>query len=133
MHQFKSLPWKTLINTAVITLGISTGLDYGLTLVLPSASQVQIGSLFSSPLGLLFSSIVDMAIGILGVVILEKLMGSRTSIRLPSLWGLILCLLLALVLKLFFPIPGIFLDQTHRISIVGILLGVFAKGQRYWR
>lgn len=133
MHQFKSLPWQVLINAALITLGLTTGLDYGLTLILPLASQAQILSMFGPPLGLLFSTAVDMVIGIVGVMVLEKLMSPRPSIYLSTLWALILCLLLALVLRSFIPIPGILLSQLHQISIVGILMGVFGKGQRYWR
>lgn len=121
------------MNTAVITLGLATGLDYGLTLLLPPASRIQIGSMFSSPLGLLYAAAVDAVIGILGVVVLEKLMGPRPSIYVSTLWALILCLLMALVVKSLIPIPGIFLSQLHQISIVGLLVGVFGKSQRYWR
>ncbi|WP_299408508.1 hypothetical protein [Acaryochloris sp. IP29b_bin.148] len=133
MHQFKYLPWPMLSQTALITLGLATGMDYGLTLILPPASQDQILSLFGPPFGLLFSSVVDMVLGIVGVLVLEKLMGPRSSIYLATLWGLILCLLLALILRSFIPIPGLLLSQSHQISIVGVLVGVFVKSQRYWR
>lgn len=133
MYQFKLLPWQQLINASVITLVLVTGLDYGLTLILPAASQVQIGSMFGPPWGLLFSAVIDMVVGILGVIILERLMGPRPLISVSTLWGLILCLLLVLVLKTLLPIPGILLGPFHRITIVGLLLGVFSKGQQYRR
>jgi len=133
VHSFKSLPWQALINSASLTLGLVTSLDYGLTLILPLASQFRLLSMFGPPFGLVVSSAVDMVIGILGVIVLEKLMAGRSSIYLSTLWALILCLLLALVLRSFIPIPGIFLSQLHQISIVGTLLGVFSKGRRYWR
>ena len=132
MHQFKSLPWRVLINASVITLVLIICLDYGLTLILPPASLQKILSLFGPPFGLVFSSAVDMVVGIVGVIVLEILMKQRYSIYLSTLWALILCLILALVLESFFPIPGVFLSELHQISIVGILLGVFGKGRRYW-
>ncbi|WP_299491741.1 hypothetical protein [Acaryochloris sp. IP29b_bin.137] len=133
MHQLKSLPWQVLVNTSAITIGLVTGLDYGLSLLLPPASQIQVVSMFSSPLRLLYSAAVDAVIGILGVMVLEKLIGPRPSIYLSTLWALILCLLMALVVRSLMPIPGVFLSQLHQISIVGILVGVFGKSQRYWR
>lgn len=133
MYQLKLLPWQALVNASVITLLIATGLDYGLTLLLPSAVQASILSMFGSPLRLIYSSAIDAVMGVLGVVVLEKLMGSRPSIYASTLWAFILCLLVALVLRSMIPIPGIFLSQLHQISIVGVLIGVFGRGQRYWR
>lgn len=133
VNSFKLLPWQTLIRTSVITLGLVMGVDYGLTRFLPSASQTAIEVMFASPLGGLYSAVVDGGIGILGVVVLEKLMKSRPVINVSTLWALILCLLLALVLRSWISLPGVFLSQLHQISLVGVLLGVFGKGQRYWR
>lgn len=131
MYQFKSLPWQQLFNASVITLVLASGIDYGLTLILPASSQVQIGSILGPPWRLLSSAAIDMAIGILGVIILERVIGSRRRIQVSTLWGLVLCLLIALVLRASLPIPGLFLGPLHQITIVGLLLGVFSKGQQY--
>jgi len=133
VNSFKSLPWQTLVSVSVITLGLVMGVDYGLTHILPSASQTAIEAMFASPLGGLYSAVVDGGIGILGVVVLEQLMKSRPAIDASTLWALILCLLLGLVLKSWIPFSGVFLGHLHHISLAGILLGVFGKGQRYWR
>lgn len=131
MYQFKSLPWQQLLNASVITLVLASGIDYGLTLILPASSQVQIGSILGPPWRLLSSAAIDMAIGILGVIILERVIGPRRRIQVSTLWGLVLCLLIALVLRASLPIPGLFLGPLHQITIVGLLLGVFSKGQQY--
>ncbi|KAI9131026.1 hypothetical protein [Acaryochloris sp. CCMEE 5410] len=133
MYQFKVLPWQQLINASVITLVLASVIDYGLTLILPASSQVQIEAVLGPPWGLLSSAAIDMAIGILGVIILERVMEPRRRIQVSTLWGLVLCLLIALALRASLPIPGLFLGPFHQITIVGLLLGVFSKGQQYRR
>lgn len=133
MYQFKALPWQQLINASVITLVLASGIDYGLTLILPASSQAQIGAILGPPFGLLSSAAIDMVFGILGVVILERVMDAKRRIQVSTLWGLVLCLLIALALRASLPIPGLFLGPFHQITIVGLLLGVFGKGQQYRR
>lgn len=133
MHQLKFLPWQILINAALATLILVTCIDYGLTLILPLASQEQLIQMTASPLRLLYFTAIDTGIGVISVWVLERLKGRQFLINLSILWALILCLLLALQLKSFLPIPGIFLGRYYQFSLVGILLGVFGKGRRYYR
>jgi hypothetical protein len=49
-----------------------------------------------------------------------------------SLWVLVLCLLLGLVLKSFLRIPDN-LASLSETALVGVTVGVFWKGRPYWR
>jgi hypothetical protein len=49
-----------------------------------------------------------------------------------TLWALVLCLFIGLLLKSFLPLPAIFLTAS-KASLISLAVGVFWKGRPYWR
>jgi hypothetical protein len=134
----KQLPWRSLFLAAVLAVIIAKALDFvaakGLsTLNLYSA----ILNLLATPTGgLLIFGCGGLAIGALGVLCLERL-GKVRFINANILWALILCLLIMLWLlsRLLsqFNLAGIGFAQFSEAHLMGIVIGVFWKGQNYWR
>ncbi len=129
LRRLKFLPWRSLIQVAALTIVIATALDFLLSI--GYAESAFIRSSLSSPFALLIAATAGVGIGALAVYILERLY-RQVMINTSILWALILCLALGLVVKALLRLPGILvgLDQVQLITVV---VGVFWKGQRYWR
>lgn len=87
--------------------------------------------LLAPPLGLLVVIGMGFCAGALGVWLLETL---RKDIIINSgvLWALVGCLVLQFFVRqslTFLPA----LIQLNQSTLVGIVLGVFSQGKRYWR
>lgn len=70
-------------------------------------------------------------IGALAVYLCERWL-PQVLLNTSSLWALVLCLLLGLVLKSLLPLPSLLLDLSQ-FTLVGVIVGVFWKGRPYWR
>lgn len=70
-------------------------------------------------------------IGTLAVYLCERWL-PQVLLNTSSLWALVLCLLLGLVLKSLLPLPSLLLDLSQ-FTLIGVILGVFWKGRPYWR
>jgi len=87
--------------------------------------------LLAPPLGLLVIIGMGVCAGMLGVWLLENI---RKDILINSgvLWALVGCLVLQFFVRqtlTFLPA----LIQLNQSTLVGIVLGVFVQGKRYWR
>ncbi|AFZ51937.1 hypothetical protein [Dactylococcopsis salina] len=133
LRRFKSQPWKPLSLIALTTVAIVSAIDYLLIFLLANSEPFRssISFLFSPPLGMLIPLAVAGGIGILGVYICDQFR-SQVFLNAGSLWALVLCLVIALALTGLLPLPS-FLVQFSYPALLGIMVGVFWKGRRYWR
>lgn len=133
LRRLKFLPWRSLFQVAAITAAIVIFLDVllilGYTHLL--ALKQSLSLLYSPPLGLLVTFAVAIGVGALAVYLLEKLC-KLVTINSANLWALILCLAVVFVIKSLLPIPAL-LFSLDQLGLIGIILGVFWKGRRYWR
>lgn len=132
LRQLKYLPWLQLSLTSLATVLIVFIAEVILVIgvrYLPPVQQV-VELLFSPFLGLFITFAIAFGIGALAVYWFETLY-SRIVINAGILWALVLCVLLAMVLKnILLPIS---LIGVGEIVLVGVLVGIFWKGKRYWR
>ena len=133
LRRFKSQPWKPLSLIALATVAIVSVIDYLLIFLLSNSEQFRssISFLFSPPLGMLIPLAVAAGIGVLGVYICDQFR-SQVFLNAGSLWALVLCLVIALALSGFIPFQS-FLVRFSYPALLGIIVGVFGKGRRYWR
>jgi hypothetical protein len=134
LRRLKFLPWTALLQVALAAVAIAVIFDVLITQIF-GAIPVALGVLtkvLSSPLSLLIEWAISVGIGALSVAILERWF-QRVSITNASLWALVPCLALWLLLLSFLPIPTALLPEISIFQLVGTTLGVFWKGRSYWR
>jgi hypothetical protein len=138
-NRLKLLPWGALFQSAALTTVILVAVEYlfFITLALLSSRFLEIGrflnQLFSTPLFILIINFVTaLGCGAFAVYLLERLF-QRLAINAALLWALVLCLIICLLIKLQIPIEHLLVTNFSSIEMVGILLGVFQQGRRYWR
>lgn len=139
LRQLKYLPWTSLIIVSSMTLIIVTTLELILGLTynqLNEGTQITIvrilaATLYSPLLSLFTISAIGGGIGALAVFLLETLK-KQVFINAGVLWALILCLIVSLIIRNYIPILA-FLTNINQLQLVGMILGVFWKGKRYWR
>ncbi len=139
LRQLKYLPWTSLIIVSSMTLIIVTTLELVLGLTynqLDEGTQITIvrilaATLYSPLLSLFTTGAIGVGIGALAVFLLETFK-KQVFINAGVLWALILCLIVSLIIRSYIPIPA-FLTNVNQLQLVGIILGVFWKGKRYWR
>lgn len=132
--RLKLLPWRSLVQAAVLAI---------LLLILPIDGLIQlavrnrdqspmlqslVGVLMSPLMALVLSLGIPVVLGAFAVYVLERV--DRLSISIGSLWGLVLCVVLVLLVEqwLLFGSPGFTMTE-----LVLIAVGVFWKGRPYWR
>ncbi len=139
LRQLKYLPWTSLFIVTGITFAIAITLELLLGLIY---SQLDEGTQFTivrilaatlySPIFSLFTiGAIGVGIGALSVFLLETIK-KLIFINAGVLWSLILCLIIGLIIRSYIPIPALLTD-VNQIQLIGIILGVFWKGKRYWR
>jgi hypothetical protein len=135
VNTLKQLPWRSLFWAALLSVIIVKAFDFVVALGLTALPRdTTILKLLITPAGglLLFGG-GGLAIGGLGVLCLERF-GNVRLINANILWALILCLLITLWLLSFLNVAGIgFAQQFSETHLIGIVIGVFWKGQNYWR
>lgn len=133
LRRLKFLPWRSLfllsslITLIVIVLDILLTLGYNQSIAIRRALEL----LYAPPLGILVNLAVIVGIGALAVYLLEKLY-PKVIVNAATLWALVLCLAVCLVLKSLFVVPNVLVnfDETQ---LIGMMVGVFWKGRPYWR
>ena len=139
LRQLKYLPWTSLIIVSSMTLIIVTTLELVLGLTYDQLNEVTqfiivrilAATLYSPLLSLFTIGAIGVGIGALAVFLLETLK-KQVFINAGVLWSLILCLIVGLIIRSYIPIPA-FLTNVNQLQLVGLILGVFWKGKRYWR
>ena len=139
LRQLKYLPWTSLIIVSSMTLIIITTLELVLGLTykqLDEGTQFTVfriltATLYSPLFSLFTTGAIGVGIGALAVFLLETLK-KQVFINAGVLWALILCLIVGLIIRSYIHIPD-FLTNVNQLQLVGMILGVFWKGKRYWR
>jgi hypothetical protein len=135
VNVLKQLPWRSLFLAAILSVIIVKAFDYLAVKGLSGLdSDATISNLLVTRPGLLLLfGCGGLAIGGLGVLCLERF-GNIRFINANILWALILCLLVTLWLLSQLDVAGIgFAQQFSETHLIGIIIGVFWKGQNYWR
>lgn len=86
--------------------------------------------MLSSILGVFIPFVAALGMGALAVYFFERWQ-QQFLLNQASLWALVLCLLLGLLLKSLVLSP--FLISLSETALIGIAIGVFWKGRPYWR
>ena len=133
LRSLKYLPWRSLLEVAAIATLVAVALELLLGLGYAQSNLIRqaLSILYARPLGLLMDVAVGFGVGVLAVYLLERLY-KRVIINNASLWALVPCLALLLLVKSLLPVQPILvdLDQTQ---LMGIIVGVFWHGRPYWR
>ncbi|MGL5083942.1 MAG: peptide chain release factor 1 [Microcoleaceae cyanobacterium] len=130
----KDLPWRWLIQSSVVANLVAVVLEVLLVISFARVTIVQdtLGFLLSSPLMVtLLPILATVGVGALSVYLLE-IWQQEHLLNQVSLWALVGCLFLVLLVKSFLPLPA-FLATLSGGGIVSVLIGVFWKGRPYWR
>ncbi|MEL6469383.1 MAG: peptide chain release factor 1 [Cyanobacteria bacterium J06623_4] len=132
----KYLPWAELLQSAFVTVVIATVCDYLLLIGLIEFTNTDIDIAlpqFLFPLlALLIPAAVSLGIGALSIFITARFF-RQVLLRAGTMWGLIGCVLIFLFLRGFLPVPGLLVGGIDYFSIMGIVVGAFTYGRRYWR
>ncbi|PSO52293.1 MAG: peptide chain release factor 1 [Cyanobacteria bacterium QH_8_48_120] len=133
LRRFKSQPWKPLSQVAGLTTLLVILIEGVLSWILTQSDPLprSLSPLLSPPLGIIVTVAAAVGVGILGVYICERWQ-SQAMLNTASLWALILCLIVGLVLKSLLPLPAILVSLSFNM-VVGVVVGVFWKGRPYWR
>jgi hypothetical protein len=133
LQRLSRLPWLSLMVAAVLAIIWLFVLEFFLWFGAVRLTLVQdvLELLLTPPLELITAFAIAVGVGALGVYLLEVVY-PHLIINSGVLWALVLCLLVAIALKLLFPLPAS-LVTLNETQLLGIVLGVFIKGKPYWR
>jgi len=133
LRRLKFLPWRSLLQvTALVVISVMILeflLSWGLRVEGVAAG---LALLFTSPWAVITVFAIGLGVGALATWILERL-DPPGYISTPTLWALILCLILGLLIKSLLPLRLPDLVHADYLQLVGVVVGVFWKGRRYWR
>ena len=132
LQTLRYLPWLPLLTVAALTLVATFVLEIllGLAITVSPLANQALNLLFTPPLGMLMVVVIGLGVGAIAVWILETLR-QDIVINAGILWALIACLMLLVVLRQL--IPGAALVAPNQPTLIGVVLGVFFRGRRYWR
>jgi hypothetical protein len=131
-RSFQYLPWAALMLSAGLSVLIATAIDILLVSVL-----VMLPTLGKALLSLSFLQNVLPIAAFFGVGALVFFLTlqffNQIPLRVDTLWALIGCVLLILLVKSWLPIPGLFLQGFDVVAMMMVTTGCFTAGRRYWR
>lgn len=132
MRRFKLLPWREMLQISAlvnfIVVGLELFLRWGLMQSRIFGNVLML--LFDSSLGILIPFAIAVGMGTLAVYFFERWQ-QQFLLNQASLWALVLCLLLGLLLKSLVLSP--LLISLSETALIGMTIGVFWKGRSYWR
>ena len=133
MRRLKLLPWREMLQIAALVNCMVVGLELFLVWgLIQSEVFRKVFTLLGGPsLGILIPLAIAVGMGALAVYFLEYWQ-QQFLLNRVSLWVLVLCLLLGLLLKSFLPIPPLLASLSEE-ALIGVTVGVFWKGRPYWR
>ena len=134
LRRLKFLPWISLLQISLITVLVAIAFDVLLVQIATAVPVILnlLTKLLNSPIGVLIRLAVPVGIGALAVAILERWF-RQVMITNSTLWALVPCVALWLLLKSFVQMPSALFPDLDIISLVGVVVGVFWKGRPYWR
>jgi hypothetical protein len=127
--RLKTLPWLVLVQAALITVLIASLLDVLLAIALLQLPQPP--TFLNGVSGLLLIIVSAGGGGVLAVAVMETIF-ARVLLNQGVLWALLACLTGLLWLKQWIPIPAVLVGLSY-YQFVGMTVGLFSKGRRYWR
>lgn len=139
LQRLRLLPWVPLLLIAAMTLVIIFGIEMALDILVQiSAFGLVLNLLFTPPLGLLMVVAVGFGTGALAVWLLETI---RPDVLINGgvLWALVGCLILLTFLReiplayIQTLLPFVSLVTPAESTLMGMIVGVFMTGRRYWR
>lgn len=125
----KTLPWLVLLQAAAITILIASLLDVLLAIALLQLPQPP--TFLNGVSGLLLIIVSAGGVGVLAVAVMETLF-AHVPLNQGVLWALLACLTALLWLKQWVPLPAVLVGLSY-YQFVGLAVGLFSKGRRYWR
>ncbi|MGF1479477.1 MAG: peptide chain release factor 1 [Cyanophyceae cyanobacterium] len=130
-QRFKSQPWPPLLKAAALTTAVSIVLDsilaWGMSI---ESLRRSLTLVFTPPLGLILPLAAAVGVGALSVYVCERSQSVRLNVG--SLWALVLCLMIGLLLKSLLPFPALLIGLSSTTA-VGVIVGIFWKGRNHWR
>lgn len=131
-RSFQHLPWSALLLSAGLTVLVATAIDilFGMAIAfIPTFGRL----IISLPL---LSQVLAIAapfgVGALAIYLTLQFF-SQILLRTDTIWSLIGCVLLILLIKNWLPIPSIFLRGFNIVTVMMVTVGSFTAGRRYWR
>lgn len=136
LWRLKTLPWILLLQNALLTVVLATLLDILLLFVLSLLAGIGSSDTAFALLGggvgsTLLVLIAAGGMGALSIILMERFFRNVMPDG-AILWALVACLALILYIRSFLPIPFILIGFSQ-LQLVGMMLGLFAQGRRYWR
>ncbi|MDS3861942.1 hypothetical protein RIF25_14145 [Thermosynechococcaceae cyanobacterium BACA0444] len=137
LRSLKFLPWRSLLSAAITTLTLAKIFDLGLMVVAGQSPEMRdfLQTVLTPPWGLLIVILLSVGLGALAVLFLETWFSPGRIVG-ATLWGLVLCLLLTLIVIAIISgltrVPAGLLDVNENV-LIGLAVGVFWRGRRYWR
>lgn len=134
LRRLKFLPWISLLQISLITVLVAIAFDVLLVQIATAVPVILnlLTKLLNSPIGVLIRLAVPVGIGALAVAILERWF-RQVMVTNSTLWALVPCVALWLLLKSFVQMPSALFPDLDILSLVGVVVGVFWKGRPYWR
>lgn len=135
-RSLKYLPWSDLLKSAVVTIAIASAIDY--LFIMGLVALERSGGAATVPDGILFliAAVLPLAVyfalGALAVLVTSRLF-RQVILTANTMWALVACMLLALFVRSLLPIPGLFIGGVSYLAMMGIVIGTFVYGRRYWR
>ncbi len=133
-RRLKFLPWISLLQISLITVLMAIAFDVLLARIAASVPVILnlLSKLLVSPIGVLLDLAIPVGIGALSVAVLERWF-RQVIITNSTLWALVPCVALWLLLRSFVPLPTVLIPDINIVSLAGVVVGVFWKGRPYWR
>ncbi len=133
MRALKSTPWLAIGRAAflaVVAWAFLSALLWIASQSIPIFASL-LNLLLGQPISLLTNVIIGVGIGGLATLRLEK---SEQILNTTSLWCLVVAVTVGMLIYDYFPI-GIYrlIIRFNQPTLIGLMLGVFWKGRKYWR
>lgn len=129
LWRLKTLPWLVLLQAAALTVVAASLLDLLLAIALLNLPQPP--TFLNGISGLLLVLLAAGGIGVLAVTVMETIF-ARVLLNQGVLWALLVCMALFLWLRQWVPVPAVLVGLSY-YQFVGMMVGLFSKGRRYWR
>ncbi|MDA0672834.1 MAG: peptide chain release factor 1 [Cyanobacteria bacterium] len=129
LWRLKTLPWLVLLQAAALTVVAASLLDLLLAIALLNLPQPP--TFLNGISGLLLVLLAAGGIGVLAVTVMETIF-ARVLLNQGVLWALLVCVALFLWLRQWVPVPAVLVGLSY-YQFVGMMVGLFSKGRRYWR
>ncbi|NEQ27058.1 MAG: peptide chain release factor 1 [Microcoleus sp. SIO2G3] len=126
LKRLKDFPWYEMAQAAALASALDTLL--AIALFNPVTLQEAAAILLSPLLGAFLIAAIGFGVGAIAVYCMERL-HRHVFLTAGVLWALVLCVMLSLWLKSLL-LPTLL---SGELALVGVTLGIFWKGKRYWR